>query len=244
MHTNVPILGIQGDMGWVLPEFRYHLFMIRYWNRLLKMENHRLPKKIMEYNLQNISNDNWCSNLCNIFTKLNLSESFVTGQEINLEQAKHKLYDLMHIEWLEKISSKAKLRTYSLSKTEFAPEPYVTTFLPKFKKSLVAQLRNGILPLNIEIGRYYRINLDERLCTLCKLNNVEDEIHILCTCTAYSHIRSKYFPVFKQNIKNFVNFDIFDKFINILTFYDSKTIANFVQEIWNCRKTLLFKDNS
>ena len=89
-----------------------------------------------------------------------------------------------------------------------------------------------------------RYNLDERLCTLCKLNNVEDEIHILCTCTAYSHIRSKYFPVFKQNIKNFVNFDIFDKFINILTFYDSKTIANFVQEIWNCRKTLLFKDNS
>ena len=48
----------------------------------------------------------------------------------------HKLNDLKHIEWLEKIPSKPKLRTYSFIKTEFAPEPYVTAFCLNLKDRL------------------------------------------------------------------------------------------------------------
>ena len=60
VHKSVPILGIQGDMGWVLPKYRYYISMFRYWNTLTKMENSRLTRKIFEYNMQYISDNNWC----------------------------------------------------------------------------------------------------------------------------------------------------------------------------------------
>ena len=73
----------------------------------------------------------------------------------------------MQTEWLEQIPLKPKLRTYALIKSEFCPEPYVTEFLPKYKRSLLAQLRTGILSLSIENGRYYCIALENRICLLC-----------------------------------------------------------------------------
>ena len=37
-----PILSIQGDIGWQLCQTRIELNMLRYWNRLLKMDDNRI----------------------------------------------------------------------------------------------------------------------------------------------------------------------------------------------------------
>ena len=44
----------------------------------------------------------------------------------------------------------------------------------------------GILPLNIEAGRYIRKELNERLCLLCNQNSIEDEHHFLLLCPVYN----------------------------------------------------------
>ena len=46
VHPKAPLLAITGAMGWVDPQVRRHVNIIRLWNRLLKMEDSRLTKKI------------------------------------------------------------------------------------------------------------------------------------------------------------------------------------------------------
>ena len=41
-----PKLGLQGDMGWISPDIRRKVEMIRFWNRVIGMDNDRLPKII------------------------------------------------------------------------------------------------------------------------------------------------------------------------------------------------------
>ena len=62
---------------------------------------------------------------------------------------------------------------------------YVLMDIDKYERSLYTQLRLGILPLEIEIGRYKGIELNNRICQLCNLNKIESEIHFVTECTAY-----------------------------------------------------------
>ncbi len=39
------------------------------------------------------------------------------------------------------------------------------------------QLRNGILPLQLEVGRWTNKAVEERLCLICNNGTVEDEEH-------------------------------------------------------------------
>ena len=54
------------------------------------------------------------------------------------------------------------------------------------QRSYLSQLRIGILQINIEIGRYRSIPLEERLCRLCNMNEIEDEIHFLFRRPTYN----------------------------------------------------------
>ena len=46
--------------------------------------------------------------------------------------------------------------------------------------------------LNIEKGRYNNENRRNRLCTVCHLNDVEDEFHFVLKCPLYDQLRRKY----------------------------------------------------
>ena len=51
------------------------------------------------------------------------------------------------------------------------------------------QLRAGVLPLNIELGRHRQIELQDRKCVLCYYDEVEDEFHFICKCPFYKNNR-------------------------------------------------------
>ena len=75
----------------------------------------------------------------------------------DIDAAETKCGILMSNEWKEQVQSKPKLRTYRMLKEDFGTEPYVLSNIPKYKRSLFAQFRSGILPLHIETGRYSNI---------------------------------------------------------------------------------------
>jgi hypothetical protein len=91
--------------------------------------------------------------------------------------------------WKNQISNVPKLRTYVSFKSSFGQENYVALDMPKYFKSIMSQFRCGILPLRIETGRYHGEPTVERICSLCSLNCVEDEIHFLLYCPLYSKFR-------------------------------------------------------
>ena len=71
-------------------------------------------------------------------------------------------------------------------------EKYITCNLPRIHRSLLAQFRAGILPINVEIGRLRNVPLEDRFCKLCNSvkNDIEDEFNVLCVCNAYNDIRT------------------------------------------------------
>ena len=67
-------------------------------------------------------------------------------------------------------------------------QPYVN-IRSRQKRSVIAKLRMGTLPLKIETGRYRSIPEAERICENCDLNEVETEKHFIFYCTKHIDIR-------------------------------------------------------
>ena len=42
VHTKAPIIGMQGDMGWILPKFRRYINLFSYWNYVNSLDDDRL----------------------------------------------------------------------------------------------------------------------------------------------------------------------------------------------------------
>jgi hypothetical protein len=63
--------------------------------------------------------------------------------------------------------SKDKLRTYNMFKWNYESEEYVQKNFNRKMRSLIAQFRSGILPLQIEVGRFRNIPVENRVCFSC-----------------------------------------------------------------------------
>ncbi len=73
---------------------------------------------------------------------------------------------------------------------------FSTNYLFSLERSLIAQLRLGILPIHIETGRFRGTRLDDLICQLCDTQEVEVEIHFVCKCNLYTDLRkTMYRPV-------------------------------------------------
>ena len=110
--------------------------------------------------------------------------------------------------------------------------------MSKSQRSLVAQLRLGILPLAIETGRYTNTPINERLCFWCK-NKVENEFHFVYECILYENLRIELFSYMFQKIPGFLILSEEEKFLCIMK-SDDRLLHIFVEKAWNIRKTKIY----
>jgi hypothetical protein len=179
-HKFTPTLGLFGDMGW-FPVTTYHkIEKIRLWNRFMNMPNHRLTKRIFNWNLD--SRGDWSTEVHRILTSVDMEDSFINKESCNIKCLTTKLKENYKIEWSHKITEKPKLRLYKTFKPEMETERYVSSNISRSERSFLAQLRFGILPIHLETGRFNRKPLEERLCYICNNNEIEDEEHFLLKC--------------------------------------------------------------
>ena len=47
VHKHAPLLGIIGDMGWIPNVLHRNIEYIRYWNRIIKMDDNRITKSVL-----------------------------------------------------------------------------------------------------------------------------------------------------------------------------------------------------
>ncbi len=76
------------------------------------------------------------------------------------------------------------------------------TMAYKFHKCF-SMLRCGTAPLRIETGRYERLPVEQRVCEVCDSDNMEDEMHFLISCNAFTQERTKLFSHVSQFVGNF-----------------------------------------
>ena len=62
--------------------------------------------------------------------------------------------------------------------------PYMDIHLSYALRSVIGQLRTSSHQLHIEVGRYTRLPLEERICQLCH-QGVESEEHYVCHCSVF-----------------------------------------------------------
>ena len=179
LHAKAPILVFEGETGWMLPKYRHCLSMLKLWNRYCMSSNNRITRKVLLQDFKKNINSR-IHELKLICQHIRCSEP-IFGEVDNLTIVKNPILAKQENEWREALLNKPKLGTYITFKTNFYTEKYVKKYTCKRERFLFTQLRVGILPLEIETGRYRGIAIEERLCQFCK-SLVEDEVHFLCIC--------------------------------------------------------------
>ena len=137
--------------------------------------------------------------------------------------------------WEEEIYQKPKLCTYVTFKYTFGPEPYVYSYMSRSERSLLAQLRIGVLPLKIETGRYNNVKVEDRICELCDLD-IEDEKHFVCSWPIYADIREEILPIPDHTEFNY-------RYDNLLIFWMKnhwKKLSQFISKAWMVRRHELY----
>ena len=255
---NVCSPGVLSEVDLLLPHHRTKIQMVRFYHRLLCMDNNRLTKKIMLWdkglNESQLINT-WSSNVKSIFTECNLTSTFESGLNFNktqiLTDIKSTLLKKQQNLLKQECRDKPKLRTFLLFKVFDEPAAYVGKPLSFQQRRVLAKARLGCLPLRIETGRYTRLKEEERTCQVCEKDYlidvpgihstkpIENEAHFMFKCAAYSSERDHWLS---QLITpdNFENLTIADKFKTVLNVSTNvKATSQFILQALNKRSLLL-----
>ena len=127
-----------------------------------------------------------------------------------------------------------KLRYYNLYKYDKTTEDYLLLNLTRYQRSIFAQFRYGILPLQIEVGRYRGVPLSDRSCQICS-TAIEDEIHFLCECPAYSSTREILYKQATEIEPSFDNMDDIDKYVFLMSNLQ-KSVVHYLTNALETRK--------
>ncbi len=190
VHRLAAIPGIQGDMGWLDCKSRWKLEIIRQYNRFINMDQSRLNRTVFMYD-KLARGHNWNKKVKKILTDCDMLRYWNSNQPVPLDLFKTKIYNQFETDWEHHCSTKPKLRTYISFKHDIKVASHISCNMSKYERSLISQLRLGILPLRIETGRFSNLKVEERTCLICNSNNVENESHFLFECESYANERVK-----------------------------------------------------
>ena len=152
-----------------------------------------------------------------------------------IKRAKIKLMCNHQDEWYQKLQTKPKLRFYRIFKDMYKTEAYVNCkYLNKIQRCFFSKLRGGILPLEVETGRWKKpkkIPYEQRFCKTCDMKEVGDEKHFLLFCKTNKELRDVLYNKLKQTeLYNDFSTGDDDTKISILVNNDSicKYVADYV----------------
>ena len=206
-----------GELG------RYPLYCIyvkkclKFWLKLIKMDNTRYPKACynMLLNLDENGRTNWVTHVKNVLCQNGFGYVW-HAQEVGCEESfilkfVQRIKDCKFQEWVSEINDKEKLRTYKLFKSLLDPEKYLQIIQVRKHAIALARFRTSSHTLEIEMGRRSQTPSDLRYCKLCKraknINLVENEYHVVMSCSSYNKLRFNLLPIKyckHPSIENFI----------------------------------------
>ena len=167
VHRFAPIDALLGDIGWISAKTRHKILNMKLWNRLCKLNPSRLTRKVFSWDLlYSTRRGSWSHNAKNILSDVECQQLFNESRCCDIEHVKRVLSEKESVDWDISRYQSEKLRYYNLYKSDKDIEEYVKLPVQKYHRSLFAQFRFGILPLQIEVGRFRNMQLNERICPI------------------------------------------------------------------------------
>ena len=120
-------------------------------------------------------------------------------------------------------------------------EKYVKLNISSGERSMLCQLRMGILPLRIETGRYTNMKLNERFCQICNEGKIEDELHFVFQCKKYEQTRKDFLDKMFSRCKDVESFNDIEKLRWCCTDF-VRQFAKYLTHIFKERKDYEYKN--
>ena len=208
-------IGIQVELGRFPISLNIKHTMLKYWTRLATLPKSRLVSHCY-WSLHNINNlkDTWFTAIKQIIESsgehnLNFlwnSQALLDGVEPKViskcqSQILHDAKMRFLSEAVNDMDKQVKLQYFKEAKSEFTVSKYLGEIGVRSSRSLIAKLRLGVLDLEVEKGRRFKIDHSgrkvqipraERYCKLCQTSEIEDEVHFLFSCPTLAQTRQEY----------------------------------------------------
>ena len=172
---------------------------IRYWLRLTRMDQFRLPRKAYNtlYTLDERGKLTWVTNVRNRLFEYGFAEVWfnqgVENQALFLRLFRERLVDCQWLRWHEHIENSDRFEMYRFINPVHQTPLYLNMKMNRNIKRVVTKFRFGISDIKKHSLYYRSVDRRELLCPLCS-NDVEDETHFVLVCPELSKFRERYIP--------------------------------------------------
>ena len=171
---------------------------IRYWLKLIIMDNSRLPRKAYDslYALDSRGKETWVTNIRLCLTQNGFGYAWLNQGVGNakkfLSELKGRLIDSKWQNLNAHINESDRFYFYSLITTEEKCLPsHLAIDLNRHLKCTLTKFRFGISSINVHYFRYRHHNQRDLMCPYCKTVE-ENEFHLLMCCPLYDALRKQF----------------------------------------------------
>ena len=237
--SNIAVLS---ELGRIPIFYSIIIAMLSYWHRLENIsETSLLYCAYLESQLLIDKNINsWYKTITLLSEKLDINLSYYKRLSLNMFKSvvKKRIQANFMQYWYnrrDKDKLSGKLDTYFKFKTSFISENYLNIKSFEYRK-VFCKLRISAHNLRIETGRYEKtrdgngsvklLERNKRICQLCNLNCIEDELHFLIECPIYNSERQLFFQEVSLSNKNFSSLNSVNKFLWLMSNEDHLLLNN------------------
>ena len=89
VHRQAALAGLLEDMGWLSSSSRRKTEIFRYWNRIMKLNDHRITKRIFLFYYNYNQRNTWSLYVKKLFSDFDIQHIYTSLQQCNLEVVNH-----------------------------------------------------------------------------------------------------------------------------------------------------------
>ncbi|MEW8548676.1 MAG: hypothetical protein AB2693_34680, partial [Candidatus Thiodiazotropha sp.] len=215
--------------------------MVGFWQRIVNGKqdkvSFRLYKILLAMHQGGFFHSKWLLSIKNSLTSNGYDTVWQSQENVPLnisKSVKLKLIEKYKHEWSELVFTTSKCLNYRIFKAELVFEQYFH-LLPDDLASAVCHFRCLNHKLPIEVGRFWGVERDDRICELCRLNKLGDEYHYLLECIYFEEQRRMYLP---RDLSMRPNTTIFESIMKSKELPALFKLGKFCKEILNTFKVI------
>ena len=200
VSIRTPNASVYGELGRFPLYVNMYIKSIKYWLKILKLPEHRLPLKAyrMLLFLHQQNRNTWASTVCSFLYKHGFQEVWenqgVGNEREFVKLLRSRLIVGFQEQWSCLLSDSERFSLFRTFKSSISLSPYLLHLKHIQARISLIRLRLGVSQLNTHKLRFKRNVTNRDLsCPFCP-NQEESEFHFVLLCPRYADLRQYYIP--------------------------------------------------